>query len=111
LLSGFSRSTPAAAAPAAPAPAPPGQTVAATCPGCGRGIPLLPHELSMGIECARCGTRFVPAQTGTPTPQADTSPPVAPAPEVPSRSRKAHAYAVASLLLGIAALPVAIRLS
>src|SRR5262249_27759687 len=48
---------------------------------------------------------------GTPTPQADTSPPVAPASEVPSRSRKAHVYAVVSLILGIGALPVAVRLS
>jgi hypothetical protein len=36
-------------------------TVAATCPGCGRTIQLQPHELSMLIECAKCGTRFVPS--------------------------------------------------
>jgi hypothetical protein len=33
-----------------------------SCPGCGRSIPLLPDEQSMGIECAKCGTRFVPTR-------------------------------------------------
>jgi hypothetical protein len=39
---------------------PPAQTVNVTCPGCGRTIPLPPHELSLTIECAQCKTRFVP---------------------------------------------------
>jgi hypothetical protein len=47
-------------------PPPRAGTVTATCPGCGRAIPLQPHELSLTIECARCNTWFVPA--GLPPP-------------------------------------------
>jgi hypothetical protein len=41
-------------------------TIIVTCPGCGRAIPLEPHELSLTIECARCNIRFVPAATPAP---------------------------------------------
>jgi hypothetical protein len=60
------RSTPAAAAPAEPAAKRPAGTVPATCPGCGRAIPLQPHELSWTIECACCSTWFVPSATSAP---------------------------------------------
>jgi DNA-directed RNA polymerase subunit RPC12/RpoP len=56
------RSTPAAAAPAEPAAKWPAGTVPATCPGCGRVIPLQPHELSWIIECPRCSTWFDPSE-------------------------------------------------
>jgi len=29
------------------------------CPGCGRSIVVEPQEMSLTLECARCGTRFV----------------------------------------------------
>src|SRR5262249_32755704 len=43
------------------AASPPSDTGAVACPGCGRAIPLQPHEiqLTVEIECARCGTHFV----------------------------------------------------
>jgi hypothetical protein len=41
-------------------------TTPVTCPGCGRAIPLQPHEVSVTIECARCGTRFVRFVPGAP---------------------------------------------
>ena len=31
-----------------------------TCPGCGRLINLLPSEMALTVECARCNTRFCP---------------------------------------------------
>jgi uncharacterized protein with PIN domain len=42
------------------------RTVSATCPGCGRAIPLAPHELALMVECARCDTRFVPSESPLP---------------------------------------------
>jgi hypothetical protein len=47
--------------PAPPAPLPSG-TVNVPCPSCGRVIPLRQHELSLVIQCAKCGTQFVPSQ-------------------------------------------------
>src|SRR5579871_6572213 len=51
-----------------PSPAGPELLVNATCPGCGRTIPLQPHELSLTVECARCNTRFTPKGPGMPPP-------------------------------------------
>jgi hypothetical protein len=55
----------------APAASPPVATILFPCPKCNRSIPLQQHELSLLIECAQCGTNFVPSQ---PTPQAQASP-------------------------------------
>src|SRR5262245_28505208 len=61
---------------ATPAPDPPtAGTLPAICPGCGRAIPLRPHELSKTIECARCDTRFVPSQPPGPPPVPRQPPP------------------------------------
>jgi hypothetical protein len=76
-----------ALAPAPPAPAPgarpPDATplprqVRANCPGCGREIPLAAGELGALIECARCGTRFVPAGPAAPAPGRPPSDPSGP---------------------------------
>jgi hypothetical protein len=49
-----------------PKPAPtasrPAGAVNVPCPGCGRTIPLQQHELSLVIQCAKCGTQFTPSQ-------------------------------------------------
>jgi DNA-directed RNA polymerase subunit RPC12/RpoP len=64
-----------ASSPPAPAPGPrptdatpPPRQVRANCPGCGREIRLAVGELGTLIECARCGTRFVPAGAPAPAP-------------------------------------------
>jgi predicted Zn finger-like uncharacterized protein len=44
-------------------------TITAACPGCGRAIPLWPHELSKTVHCARCNTHFRPAQPRTVPPE------------------------------------------
>lgn len=55
-----------------PKPAPPAAAPVAAvlfpCPKCGRAIPLQQRELSLIIECARCGARFVPSQARSQAP-------------------------------------------
>jgi DNA-directed RNA polymerase subunit RPC12/RpoP len=85
------RSTTAAAAPAKPAAKRPAGTVPATCPGCGRAIPLQPHELSLTIECARCGTWFVPSAAPAPAAPEDVLEEVPDAPTSACRSVSAPA--------------------
>jgi hypothetical protein len=43
-------------------------TILFPCPKCNRGIPLQQHELPVVIECAQCGTQFVPSQKMARTP-------------------------------------------
>jgi hypothetical protein len=57
---------PAPHSPSAPVAQPAAQVVNATCPGCGRSIPLGAHELSLTIECAVCNTQFMPARPSAP---------------------------------------------
>jgi hypothetical protein len=89
---------------AAPRPA---AALTACCPGCGRAIPLNgPHELTLTLQCARCNTRFVPAEHTAPWPSsarawANTSP-------KPARSWAGLTLAVLALALGVAAMPAAI---
>src|SRR5262249_47975455 len=40
---------------------------------CGRTIRLQPHELSLTVECAQCGTNFVPSQAATQAPASSSS--------------------------------------
>jgi hypothetical protein len=47
-------------------PAP--DTVTATCPGCGRVIPLSPNDLDILIQCKRCATQFVPSARSSAAP-------------------------------------------
>jgi hypothetical protein len=57
--------------------------VSVRCPGCGRSIHLPPHELSIQIECASCGTNFAPT-TPPPLPVPTGGPPqIATAPATP----------------------------
>jgi hypothetical protein len=60
-------------------PDPAASSVNATCPGCGRTIPLQPHKLSLTVECTRCNTRFTPEGPGVPPPVRRQLPPEAPA--------------------------------
>jgi len=60
---------------------PPGQLFFG-CPGCGRAIPVLPHELSWTIECVECKTSFIPSQLATALPAVFLAPPQA-SPDTP----------------------------
>jgi hypothetical protein len=93
---------------AQPAPrraaAPLSPVLSATCPGCGRAIPVSgPHELGLRIECARCGTTFTPRGGAAPAEQTRESPYqpppvfVEPAPS----GAAAHSLGIASLVLGV----------
>src|SRR5262249_12957402 len=46
----------------APAASPPFAQALIQCPKCGRRIPVQQHELSLLVECAKGGTRFVPSK-------------------------------------------------
>lgn len=55
-----------------PAPSPVAETaviaqppdrISVQCPGCERMIQLQPHQLSMTLECARCGMQFVTGES------------------------------------------------
>jgi hypothetical protein len=41
--------------------------ILSTCPGCGRAIPLLPHELSCKVVCSVCDTSFLPTAPSSPS--------------------------------------------
>jgi hypothetical protein len=43
-------------------PAPGAAPLTVACPGCDRAIPLQPEDLSLTIECARCGRQFIPTE-------------------------------------------------
>jgi hypothetical protein len=51
---------------------PPVATVLFPCPNCERGIPLEQHELSLLVECAHCGTQFIPSQSPAEAPASST---------------------------------------
>jgi len=56
-----------------PASSPSSDSAAVICPGCARTIRLQPHELSLNVECAQCGTNFVPAQAAAQAPASPSS--------------------------------------
>lgn len=56
-----------------PEPPPSSGTTVVECPKCGRGIPLQQHELSITIQCARCGAQFNPSQVAEQASESSTS--------------------------------------
>jgi hypothetical protein len=90
-----------------PAKPPPAPALTACCPGCGRAIPLNgPHELTLTLQCARCNTRFVPAHHSAP--QCPSAPTGGSASPKAARSWAGTALAALALMLGVAAMPVAV---